>query len=773
MSKNIPQDVIIGSRGKAHSSAALEVGSTTKGFLLPRMTTAERDLIAAPVEGLEVYNTTLSLKQYYDGASWNSLVTSGVTTLLAVTAADTTPGYLDDKLVKGSGLIKTILNPGANEQVEMSLGPHYLSLASTGLYEGAVLSAGATTGTFDLTTGQGFHVNSTTSFPAVAVTPVVISARTNEVVTNILTQPVTYISVDETDTIVQSSTFPTPTERRDAIFIGVVVHSDNVNVNAINNLPEVSLDATAQTHDLMQGLGFFNLDGNRIAANGANLSINKTAGKAFKEGANFTVNVKDPHTITLGAQSPITFRYRNQDSSEGSDVTLIDPTTYDLAGTTTAIGGSNNQATIQRVSIFPSGIIRVQRGQTIFSNFSSAVDAIGKEAFVTEPNIEENGLLLASVVITKGNTDLTDLTSSAIFAASRFGELGSVGSSVVGNLQQAYDNSINPEIVVDPTRGAVTVRDNATPLGAGVNLLEVQDNAGTTDYLTVDDIETRVEQLGFVGNTTPKVKISGTDLIGTDGGGDFNLRPGALSVRTETTTYTSTASDDVILVDTSGGAWTLTLHSAVGVTGQQLKIKKTTDDFTLLTVDGNSSETINGSTTYNIATQHETITIVSDGSNWQIVDRFSGYLSSYTPAITGSGSNPSKGTTTKDVCYISRAGNKLRLDYFYVQTVAGTIGSGFYSFSMPSGLTADTTRQVAGTNGSKEIVNSSAVCFDSTNGVLLGSVGMATSSTFYIEVGDNATAPDFVGQSSLYADLSFTAVNYSASFEVAIDGWEA
>src|SRR6185437_16625073 len=53
-------------------------------------------------------------------------------------------------------------------------------------------------------------------------------------------------------------------------------------------------------------------------------------------------------------------------------------------------------------------------------------------------------------------------------------------------LQQAYNASTGgstPEIVLDTTRGAVTIADNATPLGA--DLLDVQDNGGTTNYFAV------------------------------------------------------------------------------------------------------------------------------------------------------------------------------------------------------------------------------------------------------------------------------------------------
>lgn len=53
------------------ASAQLEVSSNTQGFLLPRMTKTERDLISAPALGLLVFQTDDSPGFYfYDGTNW-------------------------------------------------------------------------------------------------------------------------------------------------------------------------------------------------------------------------------------------------------------------------------------------------------------------------------------------------------------------------------------------------------------------------------------------------------------------------------------------------------------------------------------------------------------------------------------------------------------------------------------------------------------------------------------------------------------------------------
>jgi hypothetical protein len=55
-------------------SAALDIVSTDQGVLHPRLTTAQRDAISSPAEGLTIYNTTDKCLQVWDGAAWNCAV---------------------------------------------------------------------------------------------------------------------------------------------------------------------------------------------------------------------------------------------------------------------------------------------------------------------------------------------------------------------------------------------------------------------------------------------------------------------------------------------------------------------------------------------------------------------------------------------------------------------------------------------------------------------------------------------------------------------------
>ena len=53
-----------------NASSILDVKSTTKGVLVPRMTSAERNAIAAPATGLLVYDLTTQSYFYFNGTTW-------------------------------------------------------------------------------------------------------------------------------------------------------------------------------------------------------------------------------------------------------------------------------------------------------------------------------------------------------------------------------------------------------------------------------------------------------------------------------------------------------------------------------------------------------------------------------------------------------------------------------------------------------------------------------------------------------------------------------
>jgi hypothetical protein len=95
-------------------SSLLDMVSTTRGLLIPRMTTTQRDAISSPATGLLIFNTTTGAFNYYTGAAWVAIGTgggavggSGTTNRVAKWTAATTLG---DALLSDDGTNVTLVS---------------------------------------------------------------------------------------------------------------------------------------------------------------------------------------------------------------------------------------------------------------------------------------------------------------------------------------------------------------------------------------------------------------------------------------------------------------------------------------------------------------------------------------------------------------------------------------------------------------------------------------------------------------------------------------
>jgi hypothetical protein len=110
----------------------------------------------------------------------------------------------------------------------------------------------------------------------------------------------------------------------------------------------------------------------------------------------------------------------------------------------------------------------------------------------------------------------------------------------------------------------------------------------------------------------------------------------------KTANYTATDADEVITVDCSGGDRTITLPAASGRAGKVYTIKKIAGVANYVIIDGNASETIDGSLTETIYIPGDMRTIICDGSNWFIIN------DKNTPIIASPSSPSNGGTLTVD-----------------------------------------------------------------------------------------------------------------------------
>jgi len=308
-------------------------------------------------------------------------------------------------------------------------------------------------------------------------------------VTNIATANVTYVALDYTNNDVQQTTNFSNTLRRSYVIIGAVVHSNRTIINVVNNTPDVAVSLLSQYNDLLQAMNRFSLDGNIISPNGANLSLNKSYGTLFGKGINYGININDPHVKEMAALTAFTTRFRRSNGIETADTTTLSKFWESSPGTLSAMASSKYY--IYTVAMFPSNIIRIQYGAYEYQSIDKAVAGIStRPGFTLEQNIKDNGLIIAYIVVQGNVTNLqSDVTAdnARIFSTGKLGSANQVigGTTVVGTLQTAYNNSTEPEIITSSILDGITFRRGSTAdtdtvfgiqNGAGINTMTVDGN---------------------------------------------------------------------------------------------------------------------------------------------------------------------------------------------------------------------------------------------------------------------------------------------------------
>jgi len=254
------------------------------------------------------------------------------------------------------------------------------------------------------------------------------------------------------------------------------------------------------------------------------------------------------------------------------------------------------------------------------------------------------------------------------------------------------------------------------------------------------------------------------------------------NVVSKSSTYSVLPGDDVLIL--SGASFTATLYDAVGQKGREIKIihggTSLTQVYTLATT---SSQTIGGVAggSYKLCTNGETLTLVSDGSNWQILDHKAntGWVNAGTITIAGTTTNPTKGSTqATDKLWWRRDGDSAQVRFEFRQTSSSgsAAGSGDYLFSLPSGMAINTSKLTAyaTVEGSGYYITDNVIgngmCFNGTN----DGEGFAVAyDTQYIRlfVGDG-TASNRGAVGSGYFPITNATTGYFLTATIPITDWQ-
>jgi hypothetical protein len=422
------------------------------------------------------------------------------------------------------------------------------NVVSTGVYEYTGMSVASST-TVNISLARGWIVNNAYNFATLPdVTNLYYSGGTGITITNIATADATYILLTSASTITQQTTFPTPQQRRENIFLGKVVHPSRTSILNVNNTVDFDVSPMSALRDLWTPIRLIN-QGVIPSAN-TGLTINTTAGTLWGNGIGWTSNQLNPDSVSISAKTAASFFYRTQTGGTSGSVSVIDPTKYDVGGVITSMGAAGaDDSSNQRIYLYPTGVINILYGQHKYNNLAAAVAAIQSETFVVYPNAETTGILIGVLsvrndIVADGQA-LTNTNYAKFTLVSKFGEsFGGTGGLSTTTLQQAYDNSTSPEILTNSTLNGVTFRigsasdaDDVIQIqnGSGVNKITfngsgrtttdalsitgITINSGATRFVVVDTSGNTYYRTGGADGTSGSSGRDGTSGTSSTGGG--------------------------------------------------------------------------------------------------------------------------------------------------------------------------------------------------------------------------------------------------------------
>lgn len=386
--------------------------------------------------------------------------------------------------IDDSGQMSLVDLPDVNKNMMRSL--------STGLITGGEVSINTNPTLFDVAAGSGIIVDNWTDPENPTFTTVTWSAFTGVTPTFIATQGTSFLFINSSGAIEQSTSFPNDGDLRDKIQIGSIVHPDNVNITGTSQFLQAPIQNMAQTMtDFTIAIGVINESGNVFSGGSGTLQIEKSSGVSMYAGINSRNNLKDPNRKQVPAKLLTdNFIVSWRDGVGGYNTklsTLIEPGFYDDdSGGASNPGGTvaTNNWQIMYIQYSPDAELGlVQWGQTEYNTQNQALNAIsrGTDNFTANPAF--SGVPLRAYLIVRGGaTDLSSTGDATFVDAGKFGAaVGQASTSDAAvTLQGAYESSSNPEIITNATNGAVDYRQGS---GADTDdVLTVANGAGTKTF---------------------------------------------------------------------------------------------------------------------------------------------------------------------------------------------------------------------------------------------------------------------------------------------------
>jgi hypothetical protein len=201
----------------------------------------------------------------------------------------------------------------------------------------------------------------------------------------------------------------------------------------------------------------------------------------------------------------------------------------------------------------------------------------------------------------------------------------------IGTSTPAYELDLVGDLNIS---GAYRVNGTAAATGPHINVDDTPADGDTADAISSNwafdhDADAAAHHTATVDTNANTICTGDTTYLDGEGNCDdisSVYAPAApvsrlSAISTKTGDYTMTTTDFIVLIDATSNNVTITLPAVSGNSGLRYKFKRldNQDPTYTVTIDANSTETIDGAETKTITTQYGTMEIVCDGSAWYIM----------------------------------------------------------------------------------------------------------------------------------------------------------
>lgn len=358
------------------------------------------------------------------------------------------------------------LNDGAGSGLDADLvrgvaGQRFIENLQTGLLYGGLISVNAgNTGQVNISAGTGIIVNpgaSLTAMPNPTISTVNWAGMTGVTLSGLTSSDETWLAIDSIGSLIQTNVAFTDAQYSSQIPLGAVLHLSRTYIQLVKGYPHVSYAQPEQFDPFIRAFGNLKLSGHEISANGANLTVNRSAGKAYAMGRNYSNDPNNPNIVTDTSAIPVTTIYHFYRNGSGAFTTTIDgaiiPGSLDN-GTGTLGTVTPAKFTIQRLFYLPDQptLLGVYYGRQEYNSISDALANIPFEEFSESESTATQGIFCGWLIVRGNTTALNDTAEAKFVNAGLFRNTANIGG---GGLAIASIDDLNDVTTTTPTNNQV------------------------------------------------------------------------------------------------------------------------------------------------------------------------------------------------------------------------------------------------------------------------------------------------------------------------------